>query len=77
MIAPNIKMWEDADVWDIVDEITEKQVDILVKTGYSIMSLPHQPLSWPATAAPARLREKPAEWHEEPKGEPSPVADEA
>ena len=69
MIAPDIKMWDDADVWDMVDEIIEKQVDILVKTGYSIMLLPHQPLGWPTIAASAVLREGAPEWNEQREGE--------
>jgi hypothetical protein len=77
LIAPDARIWDDADVWDAVDEVARKQVDILVKTGYYILLLPHQPLSAPTKRAPTRstpamLREKPAEWHEECEGEPSP-----
>ncbi|MCX6027932.1 MAG: hypothetical protein NT169_01355 [Chloroflexi bacterium] len=77
MIAPDVRIWDDADVWDTVDEIAWKQLGRVIKDGYSIMLLPHQPLSAPTRSAPAMLREKPAEWHEEPEGEPPPDPGEA
>ncbi len=72
MIAPDVRIWDDADVWDTVDEIAWKQLGRVIKDGYSIMLLPHQPLSAPTRKASAMLREKPAEWHEEREGESPP-----
>jgi len=70
MIAPDSRIWADADIWDIVDEIARKQLDTLIKGGYSILLLPHQPLSPPTVAAAsAMLREKSPEWNEQREDE--------
>jgi hypothetical protein len=69
MIAPDVRIWDDADVWDTVDEIAWKQLGKVIKDGYSIMLLPHQPLGWPGAHAPAVLREESPEWDEKPEDE--------
>ncbi len=73
MIAPDAKIWDDADIWDAVDAIARKQIDRMMKTGCYILLLPHQPLSASTGRAPAMLREKPAEWPEAPEREVQPV----
>jgi hypothetical protein len=52
----------DESVWDIVEQMAEKQIDTLIKTGYSIVLLPHVRAHAPAMAAPVALREKPPDW---------------
>ncbi len=67
LIGPHERFWDDADVWDVVDELSPKEVDTLVKTGYSIRLLPHQPVQASLTGAPAFLREKGPEWEDKTK----------
>lgn len=52
------------DMWEIVREMTKKEVDTLVRTGYAVLTLPHQRQPALAAASTAVLREKSPEWHE-------------
>ena len=54
LIAPDAKIWDDADIWDAVDAIARKQMDRMMKTGCYILLLPHQPFSAPTGRAPWR-----------------------
>ena len=65
MVAPRRDYWDDDHVLDTVDGMGQKQVDTLIKTGYSIHLLMKQPQSAPGMAAPAALREPSPEWDTE------------
>lgn len=60
--APENSIWDGDGVWDIVDSLSQKEVDTLVKTGYSIRLLPRLRMPSPTTPAFAFLREKGPEW---------------
>ena len=60
--APENSKWEGDGVWDIVDSMSQKEVDTLVKTGYSILLLPRLRPSVPSATLAAILREKPPVW---------------
>ena len=57
------------DMWEIVREMTKKEVDTLVRTGYAVLTLPHQRQPALAAASTAILREQPPEWNQ---GTPQP-----
>ena len=61
--APEKGGWDGDGVWDIVESMSQKEVDTLVKTGYSIRLLPrwrHQPQP---SVLYAQLRETMPEWN--------------
>ncbi|PKO23193.1 MAG: hypothetical protein CVU38_05400 [Chloroflexi bacterium HGW-Chloroflexi-1] len=65
MMAPSQDFWDDDAILNAVDSMGQKQIDTLVKTGYSIHLLRHYPLRALTTAARVAVREEAPEWRAE------------
>jgi hypothetical protein len=61
VMPPEKSVWDGEGIWDLLDSMAQKESDVLVETGYSIVLLPLFRQRPPVNMA--LLRERSAAWH--------------
>lgn len=69
---PENSVWDGEGVWDLLEEMSPRQADRLIETGYHILLLPRF-RKRPAVDV-ARLREQAAQWLADARDEREPAA---
>jgi len=64
---PENSVWDGEGVWDLLEEMSLRQADRLIETGYHILLLPR--FRQPPVVDVARLRERAAQWQVDAKSE--------
>jgi hypothetical protein len=66
VMPPEGSAWDGEGIWDLLDSMAQKEVDVLVETGYHIVLLPRFRRLPPVDVA--LLRERAAHWHVDTEG---------